>query len=408
MTTSTELAVIGTAGPLVPAEIFKPGGIDAVLESLETQVRADAAALDISTPKGRKDIASLAYKVSRSKTALDEAGKTLVEDMKAQTKAIDLERKKARDRLDALKDEVRKPLDDYEAAEQARIAGHEQALAAIVEAPGYGQAETAAQIEVRLNHLENYPSRDWQEFKARAEKTLAGEIERTRGLLEAARTREAQAAELERLRREAAEREARERAEREEREEREREERIAAEAAERARREAEENARREREAAERRAEEERERIEREAREAAARAEAERQRIEREAREAEERAARAERQRLDAERRAKEAAEQAERDRIDAERRAEEARIAAEERAKRDAAAAVERERQRVEAERLAAEEAQRKREADRAHRDIVTNAAVAALVAAGLSEAAAKTAVTAIAKGDVPRVSIAY
>lgn len=388
--TTTEVAVIGMTGPLVAAEVFKPGGIDAVLTALEAQVRAEADNLDISTPRGRKEIASLAYKVSRSKTALDEAGKTLVEDMKAQTKAIDAERKKARDRLDALKEDVRKPLDEYEAAESARIAGHEQALADLVEAPCYGQTETAAEIEARLSHLLNYPSRDWQEFAARATKTLDGEIERARGLLEAARAREAQSAELERLRREADEREARERADREEMERLEREQCIAAEAAERARQEAEENARREREAAERRADEER------------------KRFEQDAREAEERAARAEQMCLDAKRRAQEAAEQAGRERIAAEKRAEEERKAAAERANREADAAVERERQRVQIERRAEEEATRKREQDRDHRAGINRAAVMALISAGLSEEAAKTAITAIAKGSVPRVTIAY
>jgi Holliday junction resolvasome RuvABC DNA-binding subunit len=49
-----------------------------------------------------------------------------------------------------------------------------------------------------------------------------------------------------------------------------------------------------------------------------------------------------------------------------------------------------------------------RREANKAHRAKINNTAVAALVGAGLSENAAKAAVTAIAKGDVPNVTISY
>lgn len=351
--TTTELVVIDTSA-LVPVEVFSPGGIDAILAKVEADARAAADVLDVSTPKGREKIKSLAHKVARSKTALDDMGKELVADMKARAAAIDAERRSVRDRLDALRDEVRKPVDDYEAADAARIVCHETALAAITEGSGYGTHETSAEIAVRLAYLESYPARDWQEFKARAEKVLAAEVERTKGLLTTAQTREAKAAELERLHREAEERAAREKAGREERERREREERIAAQA----RAEAEAKAKRE---------------------------------------AEERVAKAEVARVEAERRAKEAVEQAERD-----------RIAAAEHAKRQAEDAVQQERERIEEARRAEEAAAAKREADIAHRRKINGEAVTALVAAGLSEGAARTAIVSIAKREVPHVSIAY
>lgn len=407
MSTSTEVALLDTAA-LVPTTVFAPGGIDTILEKVEAETRAAAAELDISTPKGRKEIASLAYKVARSKTALDDMGKELVAGIKAQASAIDADRKKARDRLDALKDEVRKPLDEFEAAEAARIKRHEDGISALIHLSMGIPLSDTDYIAARLAEAQAADISGFQEFTTRAEKAKAETVEKLSALLEESRRRDAERAELERLRREAAEREAREAKERAEREQREREER----AADQARREAEEKARREAEEAERRAAAERERIEREAREA-------QERAEREKREAEERAAQAERDRLEAERRAKEAeeraeaerkaaAEKAERDRIEAERRAEEERKAAEERARQQAEEAARRERERIEAERRAEEEAKAKREADRTHRANVNNAAVAALVSAGLSEGAAKAAVTAIAKGEVPRVSIAY
>ena len=75
---------------------------------------------DVFTDKGRKDIASMAYSVARTKTYLDSIGKELVSYYKEVPKKIDSVRKFARDSLDSLRDEVRKPLDEWE-AEQARL-----------------------------------------------------------------------------------------------------------------------------------------------------------------------------------------------------------------------------------------------------------------------------------------------
>ncbi|RDG44565.1 hypothetical protein DWA44_27900, partial [Klebsiella pneumoniae] len=69
-------------------------------------------------------IASMAHKVARSKTYIDNAGKGLVAELKALPKQIDESRRVVRERLDALKDEVRRPLTEWE-AEQERIKAEE-------------------------------------------------------------------------------------------------------------------------------------------------------------------------------------------------------------------------------------------------------------------------------------------
>ncbi|MDU4245556.1 MAG: hypothetical protein E7I00_08360, partial [Varibaculum cambriense] len=81
---------------------------------------------DVSTKKGRDAIASMAHKVARSKTYIDNAGKDLVAELKALPKQIDESRRIVRERLDALKDEVRRPLTEWE-AEQERIKAEEAA-----------------------------------------------------------------------------------------------------------------------------------------------------------------------------------------------------------------------------------------------------------------------------------------
>lgn len=98
----------------VIAEAFKvEGGLENLFNSLKSQ--SDGVVFDMSDKKSRDECASLAYKISRSKTAVDDYGKELVADIKAKVKVIDNKRKQWRDACDALRDEIRAPLDAYEA-----------------------------------------------------------------------------------------------------------------------------------------------------------------------------------------------------------------------------------------------------------------------------------------------------
>jgi hypothetical protein len=382
---STELATISAIQQIVPAEFFRAGGSEDILTKLETEVRARAAKLDISTDFGRKEIASLAYKVARSKTALDKSGKDLTEDIRKQKEAIDAERRKVTERLDSLKDEVRKPLTDWEDADKARKAAHEEVLAWMTgfadEAERVPHAHSARMLRESIDLVE-HRKRDWEEFEVRAEGTRALAVKRLRVCLANAEQREAEALEAERQRKEAEERAIRER------------EQAAAEAATKA---AERKAQEALEAAQRAAQAEQQRLEREVAEQAAKAkQAEAQRIaDQEA--AAERERQAERQRLEdlrqAElRREREAAESKRRE--EAAVQAEKDRQAAEQKRKDDAA----------EADRLAEE----KRTANKKHRAKIEGEIIAALVISFIPEAAASTIVEAIKEGRIPHVSIAY
>ncbi|HBZ0657795.1 TPA: hypothetical protein MJC30_20375 [Klebsiella pneumoniae] len=107
--------------------------LDPLIEAIEKEVRSLVP--DVTTKKGRDAIASMAHKVARSKTYIDNAGKDLVAELKALPKQIDESRRVVRERLDALKDEVRRPLTEWEAeqerikAEEAMNALHAEALA---------------------------------------------------------------------------------------------------------------------------------------------------------------------------------------------------------------------------------------------------------------------------------------
>lgn len=174
----------------------------------------DAFVPDISTTKGRKAVASMAYSVAQSKTYLDGVGKALADEQKKIPKKIDACRKRVRDTLDQWRDEVRKPLTDWELAEEARLTRHCDAIAILNSLPQSANGQTSAWIAESLSEVEAViigPHCDEFEAEyARAKDAarLALTLE-----LEKAKTREAEAVELARLR---AESEARERADRDE------------------------------------------------------------------------------------------------------------------------------------------------------------------------------------------------
>ncbi len=310
--TGTALAIPEPASLQVMFQ--KPDQIAAMIERIEAEARAQAP--DVTTARGRKAIASLAYKIAQSKTALDKAGKDLNADLRDKINVVDVERRKIRDRFDALKDEIRKPLDEWEAAEEARVDALKARLDRLRTAHAtLADDATSDHIAALLSRVEVVAIDDtWSEFVADAARYKDQAIATLRDMRDRAQKRESEAAELARLRAEAA---AREEAERQ---------RIAAEQAEQARiaaekAEAERTARIEREKQEAAA--------RAAKEAEDRAKAEAARIQREAEEraeaerraAAEREAALQRQLADAKAR-EEAAAQAERDRLTAERKAE--------------------------------------------------------------------------------------
>lgn len=359
--TGTALALPDT--PALIAAYSNDAQMEAILARIETEVRAIIP--DLSTAASRKAIASTAYKIARSKTALDEIGKTITEEARKTVDTVNAKRRDVRTRLENLQAEARKPLDEWEAAEAARIADLEDRLKDFSEdLPDLDAPST--EIEKVIEEITAIPvDGTWQEFESRATAAKQGTLNVLNDMLEKAKIREAERAELERLRAEAAARE-------EEDRRRQAEERRKAEA---------------------------ERIEREKIEAAERAaQAERDRAKREAAEA-------------AERHAREVAAAAQRE---ADEKAKAARQAAEaearhkrelEEAKRAAEFALNEERNRQARIKAAETEARAKREADKARRAQVQGEIVNALADLGKSAQPADVA-EAIMAGSIPHVKV--
>jgi len=341
------------------------------------QHEVDAFKPDTNTEKGRKAIKAFAYKITRTKTAIDDAGKLLNEDARARINAVDAERRVVKEKLTALAAEVRRPLTEWEDAEEERVAECRAVIEGIKSAAVVTIEDTAATVRTRGAEVWNIAIDD-DKFRDMAPEAVAAKemaVSALKSALARLTKEEADRAELDRLRAEAAAREERDRAEREAREA---EERAAAEA----------KAAEERRVADERAVEER-------RIAAEKAEAERiERAKQEAAAAAERAAKEEQAKRDREHAEQMAAER---------RRAEEAERAAQ--AERDRLAAEEAERQ-AEAKRIADEQAAR--DADQKHRSAVMKAAKEAFITCGADEETAKKIVLLIRSGEVPNVTLRF
>lgn len=233
--------------------------LDPLIEAIEKEARSLVP--DVTTKKGRDAIASMAHKVARSKTYIDNAGKDLVAELKALPKQIDESRRVVRERLDALKDEVRRPLTEWEAeqerikAEEAMNALHAEALAMNEEFDRQLAARIESDHEMALLMNDAF-DREQAEKKAEAERQrIAREEEIARQAEEKAKREAAEKAQREIDAAAAREREAilaKERAEREQREAVERAEREKQAAVEAERRKAQEEADRIRREAEQR------------------------------------------------------------------------------------------------------------------------------------------------------------
>lgn len=197
----------------------------------EIAAEIDAFEPDLATKASRAEIASLAYKVAKTKAPIEAAAKALTEDFRKRTAAVNAERNDVTGKLDALRDRAREPLDKWEEEEKIREDRIRQNLEFIDRARTILASDTSVDLRIRLAQVEEMDGGDtYGEAKAFAIKTLKEGIERLG-------QQEAERAELANLRAEADERK-RQDAKRERSEQ----ERIAVERREREAKEAAEQA----------------------------------------------------------------------------------------------------------------------------------------------------------------------
>lgn len=211
-------------------QFFAEKGLDPVIEKIKKEVNAFVP--DMTTEKGRKDIASFAYRIAKMKTQMDDLGKDLVSGIKQQAKIIDAERGRAWDIIEQLQKDVRKPLTEWEEKDALRVAEHKkhlEELQALIVLPLQPSLE---ELQRRFDVVNTLKNRDFEEFKVLSDTAISAAITGLTQKIELTKKQAADQAELERL--QSAEKE---------RQQKEREERLQKEAADKAKTDAETAAR---------------------------------------------------------------------------------------------------------------------------------------------------------------------
>lgn len=199
-TQSTALLVVDD-NEIELTEAFSKGGLQPVLDKIRKEVLSLVP--DTSTQKGRDAIRSNAASVSKAKKGLDDMRKDLVSEMKAQCKIIDAEGKRAKDELDELKIFARKPLTDWEEAEETRVDWIRERIKFFRHCASTENCHGASAegLTAEFDGLAILPVEEemFGEFQAEAVMAKQESLNRLTILIEEAKKREADAVELKRL-----------------------------------------------------------------------------------------------------------------------------------------------------------------------------------------------------------------
>jgi len=359
-------------------EVFtKEGGIDPYIEGIKKRAneeleKLNKAGLDMSKDKDRKALSSLAYTVTRSKTAMDEAGKALKEKLMTDINPIDPSRKKSREELEKLIAKIKKPVEEWKAIEKEREQNLKDMLGELREKGNLEEMQNLNDdgLLSSLSYVEGIKIPDYagdvkdsiELAQIKAIGAIKGEIESRKNLAEKAK--------------------------KEEEEKKAKAEKKAKEEAEKLRKEGEEKAKKE---------------------AEEKAKVEAEKVATEKKKAKEREEKAIAEKATAEKVAKEAIESA---RI-AKEKAEVEKVEAAKLAEKAKAKAVsdakEAEAKRVADEAKAIEEGKKKREADTKHRKTINNAIMKGLMEIdGMTEDIAKEVIIKTVKREIANITINY
>jgi len=342
---TTELMVLPEEEKALEAVFIDGSDFDPVIAKIREQ--AKDLPLDMTTKKNRDEVASFAYRIARSKTAVEKAGAAISAKYKELPKKIDASRRAYKNAFEQLQDEVRAPLNEWEEVEAKRIEGHQFALDSIRENADLSDECPAKSIKDVLDDIASRViDASWEEFEQEAHRAKAESVAKLTAMLDKRVKYEAEQAELEALRKQAAEQA-----------QKDREAQIAAEA-----------------------------------KAAA----------------EQAAAKAIEDAKQAAEQAKRDLELAEQRRIAQEKQAEIDKAAAESLALNRVEMARQQEAKRLADAQAKADAEQAAREADTEHRAKINREALAAINGLGLGEAQAKEVIVAIIKNQIPNVTINY
>lgn len=207
----SEPSVKALALPAAPTpeqypRVYVAGGLDVFYQQVREQVLSEVP--DLNSKAGIARVKSLAAMVSSSKTAIEKPGRDYLRQIKDLPRQVEAELRCFVDKMDALRDEVRKPVTDMEQRERARVAALESRLELLCQCgnltPGKPLSSAAVREKLEAIRLTSIDD-SWCEYRERAQAVKDLAEQTLSGALHEAEAREAQQAELEQLRAERAE-----------------------------------------------------------------------------------------------------------------------------------------------------------------------------------------------------------
>ena len=161
---------------LVPIEefgaitVFEPANIDSIVDGIREAALAEV--FDPTCPKSRKACKSHARKVVTARNTLSGLAKDLSDDHYNQYKAITAVRIPMEKALDEIRDEVKKPVVDWENAELARCERHEAMIENIREASDDLNRYDIESIGLSIDWVEAQDTSKLEEFRDQAESII--------------------------------------------------------------------------------------------------------------------------------------------------------------------------------------------------------------------------------------------
>lgn len=167
---------------------------------------------DYHSPKGNKEARSYIYKLRQSKTAIEAARKKEKAESLEYGRKVDAQAKELTAEIDSMIEVHAKPLEEIEEKERIRIGTIKNSLH-VIQLRQQCSDLSSEEIKINIDFLKSKVIDDesFAEFKGEAEAAIAASLHALENQLPIALKREADQAELERLRKEKAESDQRER-----------------------------------------------------------------------------------------------------------------------------------------------------------------------------------------------------
>lgn len=189
MSESKQLTSVNDVQEADIPQLFTQGGCDHLIKAIKE--KAMAIVPDMSTKKGRQSIASVAHKVRTSKTTLVKHCKAYTDDLNKRKKIAQDESKRMQTAFDAIIEEVRRPLTEFENKEKERTNAIKARIQKLKEIPR--QDFTKESCIATISAVSKTPVDDsFQEFKEEVAKLKAEVIDSLEARLALIEKREAE------------------------------------------------------------------------------------------------------------------------------------------------------------------------------------------------------------------------